>query len=351
MSRHRLYWLIPAHDFVRANVMSVADDHPKVPQPTAKNSKILEEASDWFARFRASHVKDEDRQAFERWCQQNPAHRQAFQRISSAWDHPVVMTAAKEIARSRDGRTRSHNHTRFGWWPAFSVAVSGAIVIVLAAWQWDVVTRSRADYYTAVGEQQTVHLPDRSIMTLNTQTAVAIEFKGPVRKIRLLKGQAFFNVASDPQRTFVVEHDGVAAKAVGTEFVVHAESKGMKVAVVEGLVRVADSVDAWQPLDLSAGHAVHVEPGIIQKPQAIDPFTTTAWLSKNLIVTSATLEDVVEEIRRYYPGTIVIWTPELKRRHVTGAYHLDDPAQLLNTLSKTLSFRLVTVADRLTVLY
>lgn len=329
--------------------MSVTDDLPNVPQPAAKNSKILEEASDWFARFRASNVEDEDRQAFERWCQQSPTHRQAFQRISSAWDHPVLMTAAKEISRSGDSRTRSEHHTRFGWWPSLSVAVS--LVIVLAAWQWDVVTRSRADYYTAVGEQQTVHLPDRSTMTLNTQTAVAIDFKGPVRKITLLKGQAFFKVASDPQRAFIVEHEGVAARAVGTEFVVHAESKGMKVAVVEGLVRVVDSVDARQPLDLSAGNAVHVEPGIIQKPQAIDPLITTAWLSKNLIVTSATLEDVVEEIRRYYSGTIVIWTPELKRRHVTGAYHLDDPAQLLNTLSKTLSFRLVTVADRLTVLY
>lgn len=88
-----------------------------------------------------------------------------------------------------------------------------------------------------------------------------------------------------------------------------------------------------------------------ETPHQVDPQLATAWLRGRLIVTEARLGDVLDEVRRYYPGTILTLNPKLNQIHVTGTFHLDEPAVLLTGLSRTLPFQMVTVADRLAVLY
>ncbi|BCA53922.1 hypothetical protein W02_10620 [Nitrospira sp. KM1] len=331
--------------------MSKSDNNVNSPQSTAQDSRIVDEAIDWFGRLRADDVTIEERQAFERWCQQDPMHERAFRKVNAAWDHPIFKTAARRSAESTDHL----NHVpATSWLPSYWHAIGAAAILVLfilAAEQWDLFTRLQADYYTSVGERRTIELPDHSTLTMNTRTAVAIRYEDHTRKVHLLQGQAFFRVAPDTQRPFIVEHNGITTRAVGTEFDVQTQSSGVQVTVVEGLVQVSEARGSWPHIALEAGKQVRVQADRSEEPHSIEVHIATGWLRNRLTVTSALLGDVIDEVRRYYPGTIIIANPQLRLIHVTGTYHLNEPAALLATLSKTLPFHMVAVTDRLTILY
>lgn len=323
-------------------------DHSSLsPPPGQDEDQIAEEAIEWFSRLRMSTVTSKDLEAFERWCAAHPSHRQVYDRVTSMWEHPGMLLAA-----SRTGHSSTDRKLRapVRWQTMVAIAAS-LVMVILVAIQWDLFTRARADYYTGVGEQTTVHLSDQSMVTLNTQTAIAVEYQAGVRTIRLLKGQASFKVMPDPSRPFVVEHHGIRTRAVGTEFMVRELSDGAQVTVAEGQVTVSKPGASWLEIPLDAGREVRADGGAGGVPYDVDVAMATAWLQGRLVVTAVRLDEVLKEVGRYYPGSIIVWNRELERIRVTGTYNLNDPAKLLMTLSKTFSFHTVSLAGRMTVLY
>ena len=323
-------------------------DQPSLSLPPDKDeNQIADEAIEWFSRLRMSAVTSNDLEAFERWRNAHPSHRLIYDRVSAMWENPGMLAAA-----SRAGKTGTDHKplTRVRWRTMMAIAASLVMVIVVAI-QWDLVTRTQADYYTGVGERTTVRLSDQSVVTLNTQTAIAVEYGSGARTIRLFKGQASFKVTPDPSRPFVVEHHGIQTRAVGTEFNVRELSSGAQVTVVEGKVSVSKPGASWPEIPLEAGREVRADEGTGGEPYDVDVAMATAWQQGRLVVTAARLDEVLKEVGRYYPGSIIIWNRELEHMRLTGTYNLNDPAKLLATLSKTLSFHTVSLADRVTVLY
>ncbi|MGC4098127.1 MAG: FecR family protein [Nitrospira sp.] len=323
-------------------------DHPLPSLPPGKDeNQIAEEAIEWFSRLRMSTVTSKDLETFERWCEAHPSHRQVYDRVAAMWEHPGMGIAASRAGPpSRDRMLRAPVR-----WQTVTAIAASLVIVIMVAIQWDLVTRAQADYYTGVGEQTTVRLSDQSMVTLNTQTAIAVEYHTGLRTIRLLKGQASFKVMPDPSRPFVVEHHGIRTRAVGTEFMVREVSGGAQVTVAEGQVTVSKPGASWLEIPLDAGREVLADGGAGGKPYNVDVAMATAWLHGRLVVTAARLDEVLKEVGRYYPGTIIIWNQELEHIRVTGTYNLNDPAKLLVTLSKTFSFHTVSLADRMAVLY
>lgn len=323
-------------------------DQPSPPLPSDKqDAQIVDEAIAWFSRLRMSAATAQDREGFEQWLGAHASHKDAFDRVSAMWDNPGLRVAAEG---AHGVRVRHTSATRSYRRPLTAVAASVVAVLLIAA-QFDLFTRARADYYTDVGEQTTVRLPDQSIVTLNTQTAIEVAYEPAARTIRLLKGQALFKVTSDPSRPFVVEHRGIRTRAVGTEFIVRELPRGAQVTVAEGKVGVSKPGAIWPEIALEAGREARIDRQTGGDPYDVDVAMATAWLHGRLVVTSARLGDVLNEVRRYHPGTIIVWNRELERTRITGTYNLNDPAKLLVTLSKTLPFHMVSLADRVTLLY
>ena len=271
-----------------------------------------------------------------------------FQTVFSVWDSRELREAASAAAERESfmltERTISHRR-----WPILAAVC--AVLFLIITISFDLVTRWQADYRTAAGEQRTVELPDRSIATLNTQSAIALSFDGTVRRIRLLKGEAFFEVKKDLDRPFIVESGEAAIRATGTSFIVRTESERDQVTVIEGTVEVGTKRESSSTATVSSGSQIRMERGRLGNSYAVNMPAASAWLRGRLVVNGTPFEQVLEELQRYHPGRIVLWNQHVKKIEVTGTYNLNDPVGALALLVKTIPVSKIGVADRLVILF
>jgi len=172
----------------------------------------LEQAAAWFARIDRGPLSDREQQAFDGWLAVDPAHHRAFARISRTWNAFGDLAGAVETAPSAAGY-------RFGRrWALAAVAAGLFLILGLGT---DLPQRIdaglRADAVTAAGETRTVSLPDGSTAELNTASAIAVDFgpdgTGP-RRVRLLRGEAAFDVVKNPDRPFLVAAGGGTSRVL-----------------------------------------------------------------------------------------------------------------------------------------
>lgn len=192
------------------------------------------EAIDWFARLQADDVTPEDRRRFEQWLQQRPGHARAFEQATALWAaldepsraayqqlNPVVQQASHARLPAAipgpphpSARTLSLRRWRMG-----SAAAAVAVCVVcLTLWLPGMVRIWNSAYHTDWGERRTVVLEDGSTVLLNTHSALAVKFSPQHREATLVDGEAFFEVAANPDRPFVVLTDQGRTQVVGTRF-------------------------------------------------------------------------------------------------------------------------------------
>lgn len=333
--------------------MSDFDDLQIDQTVTGQESLLSEEAMAWFARLRSECCSADERQAFESWRTKSPAHARAFDEACALWNDPALLAAASEsahtsgqVARSETTRSRSPRRLM-----RFALAASVAGLLIIVGLQLEIPLWLASDYRTLTGERQVVRLPDHSTVTLNTRSAMSAEFDATSRRVHLLKGEAFFQVAPDKQRAFVVDSRRITTRAVGTAFLVREEPDGVRVTVTEGVVELAPSRLSWLPVQLTAGQQVSVGSAGPGSVRAVDLGQATAWLRGRLVVEDAPLSDVLDDLRRYHSGTIQVWNSSVNDIRVSGSYNLIDPAGVLTTLVQTLPVRMARITDRIIILF
>ena len=319
--------------------------------PTEEEARVRKEAIAWVIRLQNTGVSSDDRRAFKMWHAQRPDHAQMFRRVSATWESPDLHEAAIRAATSEPSLFDAKTVSRRRWRIRIAGMAACITLLVITAVHFDIVMRWRADYWTGSGERRTVELPDRSSATLNTHSAIALSFDGTVRRVRVLAGEAFFNVQHDATRPFVVEGMEAAVRAVGTAFVVRTEPKGDRVTVLEGTVEVGEKRSADSPAIVMASSRIDMEQGHPGRPYAIDAPSASAWLRGRLVVNGVPFAQVLEELRRYHPGTIVLLNQRVGETKVTGTYNVDDPVAALELLVKTVPVSMMGLADRLVLLF
>lgn len=316
--------------------------------PSEEKARLKKEAIAWVIRLQNASLSQEDRRAFEAWYAQSPQHVLMYRKVSSVWESPELNATAAVVAGSRPSWLNAKAALSLRW---SVVAVACVVLVGVLAYHFDVAIRWQADYRTGSGERRTVELPDRSIATLNTQSAMALSFDGNTRRVRLLKGEALFNVQRDVGRPFIVESADAAVRAIGTAFIVRTEPGRDQVTVIEGSVEVGARQESHPQAAVSSGSQIRMERGQLGNPYAVNMSAASAWLRGRLVVNGAPFEQVLEELRRYHPGTIVLWNRQVAKIEVTGTYNVDDPATALALLAKTVPVSVVGMADRLVILF
>ncbi|BDV35568.1 FecR family protein [Methylocystis iwaonis] len=312
---------------------------PGTETPPSDSDDAGDEAIDWFVRLRAGLSSDEEKAAFEQWRAKDAENAAAFEEVLRMFGHLAGMSP------SRRAQTPRHSGRRHA---AAAVAVLAAALALLLS-LGDVATRLRADHYAGVGERKVVALEDGSKAELDARSSIAVRYSAAERRVILLSGEAWFDVARDPARPFVVEAGEGSATALGTAFDVALIGSGARVTVNEHRVLV-----------MSGGASVVVEEGqqsayerdaAAGAPETVDVEAATAWRRGKLIVTKLPLGDVLATVGRYHRGFIYCVEPSACSRRVSGVFDVADAAQIISEIEMSLGLRAIRLTPFATFLY
>ncbi|MCK5746836.1 MAG: FecR domain-containing protein [Oricola sp.] len=317
------------------------------------------EAADWLVRLEEEYVSAEDRAAFLAWRSVSARHRDAFDRLAKLWDGFDQAKVLSDYAASDDNaallasdaaRARVVRFARRSVLTgiAASVALMAGVGIAVSI-SGRVADSHKGLIETAVGEQETVNLPDKSVIELNTNSQVAYVYEKDGREIKLMRGEAFFKVAPNKDQPFRVETPTGSVVAVGTAFTVRIENNKVDVLVSEGSVvflpRDMASKGPVRPAELaslsetvtaiSAGQAAVFQDRAEEQVDPIEPDAIArklSWRQGVLAFSGDPLSDVVADVSRYTDVVIEIDDQGLRDLPVSGYFKIGEMDELFEAL-------------------
>lgn len=319
--------------------------------------KIGDAARDWFLRLNAPDVSLADKARFQAWREADPRHAAAYDEVQALWSQLDDLEPAF-APRGRALPARAPIVARRGLFVRWRLGavISGLATACLLLFVFGPTTahlpmRLLADHGTAVGEQRGVMLPDGSTAYLNTDTALDIDFSDRRRVVKLLHGEALFEVKKDEKRPFdVMALDGKVT-AVGTAFAVGTVDERATVTVTEGIVRVTSPDGSFDGAsDLAAGQQISYRrggsPGTVR---TLDAEAATSWRQGAISIRKRPLAEALAEIGRYRPGRIVLLGNAARYAPVTARLSLADIDGGIDALAATHGLTVTRVTDFLLI--
>jgi transmembrane sensor len=273
-----------------------------------------EAAGEWLLRLEADDLDQQELAAWLEWYT-HPANRATFDELQAEYERlrsaspSVRQKLADKVltANAVSASSSSQRAARLRWLAAAGVA---AIAACAALWVWRThAWPSRlqtAAYHTPRAEHDEIDLPDDSVVQLGASSSVSLSYTTAARYVVLEQGEAFFDVAPDPRRPFIVQAGTVAVRAIGTQFNVRRTEDRVVVTVSEGAVDVARDQSAKR-IRVAAGEQAKID---AQREELAvtrtDPAMATAWQSGRLEFVNEPLSAVVATVNRYSSREIVL---------------------------------------------
>lgn len=283
------------------------------------------EAATWFTRLSRRRVSTEDVKAFSAW-RRNPDNAQAYERLETVWtashalaEDPDISALTAEALGKVPPPVRARAMMSRLLKPLGAVAVALIAAASVGVWALN----RPLQYATTVGEQRVIRLADGSSLTLGTDTEVQVRLRPKARSVRLVKGQAYFQVQGDPHRPFIVSAGDTRVMAVGTRFDVRRFGDGARVVLVEGRVDVRDAGSPGDDWILRPGQQVLTT---AHRPvvTTVDTTTATSWTTGRLIFEQTPIRAAIAEVNRYSERQIVLQAPQIADTLVSGAFDTGD---------------------------
>ncbi|EKY30735.1 sigma factor regulatory protein, FecR/PupR family [Brevundimonas diminuta 470-4] len=298
------------------------------------------QAANWIARLGTRSISLQTIEEFAQW-RRDPVNAQAYQRAEQLWAESNTLSGDPDIQAALDSAMQRRPKAR-RLKPVLmaGLATAMAVALVVGFTMWE----ARGVYRTRVGEQTVVQLADGSRVRLDTDTRLKIRFSDGERHIDLTNGQAFFEVAHDPGRPFVVSTSDASVTAVGTVFEVRHIGDVTRVVLVSGAVDVAQARTGVAPQRLSPNQQSAILRGQA-RVSPVDAVVATSWTGGELVFVDTPLADAVAEMNRYLADPIVLDAPAAARTSINGVFRSGDRAAFVAAAAQLLNLRTVTEPD------
>lgn len=330
-------------------------------------SPIDAQAAEWVARLNTGIADPDVQAAFQAWYDADSRHRGAFLRAEAAWtllDRAQVLThgaapaedvlsqpllappatvsmSARPIPRLPVARPTRRLLLTGGMVASVAVAVGVGYAL-----------KSRLSFATQRGELRKVPLADRSMAAINTDSQIDVAMTDHLRHVQLVKGEAWFEVAKNPDAPFVVSAGDIRVRAVGTAFSVRRRTHGADVLVTEGVVETWSTRDPGKRTTLKAGNEAFVADKVETVDVDFQPDEVTrklAWREREIILREESLATAVAEFNRYNDQQIVIADPALGEMKLVGGFAVDQPETFARAVHAALNAPVSIREDRIII--
>jgi len=350
--------------------------------PKPNRTQIELKVSEWLARQDRGALSQAERAELQAWLEESAGHKVAYIRMEAMWgtanklkvlgsgdwrespyfkvpgqspnssdtadlgrkgDQHHTITASGGVAEGRSLSVSFH-HTRH-W------ATAAAVLVVVGLSSYGVGTRlfDSNRYTTPVGGTASVPMPDGSKVTLNTNSEIRIAVTASERRIDLQRGEAFFVVAKDLKRPFVVLASDRRVTALGTQFSVRRDGGNIRVAVTEGTVKVENLGSPSPDIQLMAGSIANADKTgvVVQEKQIPEVEDALSWRTGCVVFHKTPLADAVAEFNRYSERKIVIQDPAVAAIRIGGNFRTDNVDAFLRLVQATFPVNVIRQNDRI----
>ena len=327
----------------------------------SREAKRLETATEWMLRLREGSAGEDDLVQWVQWCESDPLNQRAFDQVQELWHVAGGLEAeliggelpvprpAQQPARARRWRRRLL--------PPLALAAANILVLVgLVAVAMAVYTHRHqagdADLVAAARSEpvREAELSDGSTMELAAKSVVAVHYSAARRDIELRQGEAYFTVAPNKERPFVVAAGDVRVRAVGTAFNVRQAGERVVVTVTKGKVDVyrvepqADGGEASQKASVRVGPGDQVswDAAAAHDPvvAVVDPRLALSWREGRLAYSNEPLAAVIADYNRYSSRPAVIGSAAVGDMRFSGTLLIDSTHEWLHALPGEFPVRL-----------
>jgi transmembrane sensor len=321
------------------------------PRDLGSESDRLETASDWLLRIQAGSLDSEELAQWLQWYDADPANRSAFENMQATFESIHALPRSERSAWA--SRLDPVEQPKRLWVsvlsalfsrPVWATALTAAIALIagFAVWQFgERKSVETAAFKTERAAHRDISLPDGSRVRLGAKSRLFVNFTSQTRYLVLEGGEAFFEVAKDKERPFLVQAGEVTIRAVGTEFNVRRVMDKTIVAVTEGVVEVRQSLrpddrrprqaasrSASKAIRVAAGEQVSIDPAAaVVSIKHIDSEAVIGWQQGRLEFVDEPLGLVVGTINRYSHREIVITDESISELRFSGTVsreHIDE---------------------------
>ena len=325
------------------------------PVPDDTDDALLEEARQKFVSL-LDKPTVRRRAEVRRWRDTSPTHDAAYLEIEADWVAAVesakrladeeadeIATYLKAMDEQKAARAARRKSMAL-------VAIMGLALISAFLWleRPNLFQNMMASHITERNERQQFTLSDGSTVLLDADSAINVSYSAGERRVRMLRGGAFFQVISS-EIPFVVDAAEGEVRVLGTRFDIRMFEDGASVTLEYGSVEVTTG-HAGGSTVMVPGERVNFGAQGIEQAETVDLADALAWRNGRYVFYRARLTDIVHEIERYRKGRIVIASSLLAEKRVTGSFSLANTDAALASLQASVGFRMTTVAGRLTVI-
>lgn len=312
-----------------------------------KRMTIHTAAANWDARLRNPDCSDAERAAFRAWCEEDPRHRNAFELLQDSVTALLSAAHTPEMRALRDGALNARRKIGHR---SLSLVACLAVVALFVPFGVNLVAHEGSRpgqrpepenptyYATTVGQRSGITLDDGSVITLNTDSRVDVHYSADQRVITLLKGQALFEVAKDPDRPFVVTAGAQRVVALGTTFDVRLNEAAVEVILVEGKVAIEEVATPKKktpaPLvQLTSGERLVASPEETRpRVTKIDTSKATSWREGYVTFEDTPLPEAIAEMNRYSTVQIMPEGGDISGLRITGLFRAGQQARFTEAL-------------------
>lgn len=361
---------------------------------------IEEEACQWIVKFEGDMPPSKtDIEQFQRWMANSATHKAVLLRLAGTWNDMDVLSGLS-VPLGYCHKSIRNEIKKWMIYPlqilvnssiwlaktvndllhrtAFLPMLALLITIGMSTWYVNYQLAFQDNVYiTSLGEHAFHTLEDGSIVWLNTNTQVEVNYSKSKRRINLLQGQAHFEVKPDPERPFEVYAGNRMVKAVGTAFSVYRLDDRIEVMVTEGKVDLSiaqstllitpeealNSENSPSTVEILAPQAIKVLTSLVAGQSAVIPTTSSdpvaavtelehgeqmrklSWLEGKLVFAGESLDEVVREVSRHTPIYIEVSDPNLRSLRIGGQFQAGETDALFDVLESGFGIKITKLSN------
>jgi transmembrane sensor len=303
--------------------------HESVP-----SKAVRAQAAAWLAQLHDEHRTPHIELRVAHWLAEREDHRHAFNRMSRAWE----LAAAVKMPPAE-----LPEDTPVRWTTSLprATAIAAALVLVVL---FGISRYLDNAVETGVGQRQVRILKDGTRVLLNTDTRIEVTYDDQTRRVRLIHGEAQFDVAKNPNWPFLVSVDGQVIRALGTSFIVrHDDIQDLSITLVEGRISVTPITEPESPTPdaqiLLPGQRLVISTNRTPTVDRPEINRLTAWERGQVEFGDTTLADAAREMNRYSKTHVIIADPDIAKRRIGGIFTAGHTDEFVSFVTATFGVR------------